>query len=267
MATIIDVINASKGLLDGSNQQTLRNFLILNDDWFEETDYTNMVTVLNTINSNYIAPYATSMYGKQPAQLTDSEIFTIRNTMTIAELESAWNNYFQIWDNLSCQISIEFSNSNWVFYYSIIDGSTTYIGVCWVEYNTPSDGDVRRPNPIVNNNNGCILSSDYLSTYSYKGQSLGWYDNSALSGTQLQVNDVITAVDGKVQLYTGIPTPSKIVRMHNKITENNVDVKYDIYPVTKASAVYLNNGDTVEATIGDIETALSTINTTLGGMV
>lgn len=246
MATITDVIKASKGFLDSSNIQTLQNFLILNDDWFEETDYANMVTVLNSINSNYIAPYATSLYSKQPANLTDSEILTIRNTMTIAELESAWNNYFQIWDNLSCQISVEFSNSNWIFYYSIIDGSTTYIGVCWVEYNTPSDGDVRRPNPIVNNNNGCTLSSDYLSAYSYKGQSLGWYDNSALSGTPLQTGDIVSAVNSKVQLYTGISTPSKVIQMNNKITENNDEVRYKIYPITKASAVLLDNGMTLQ---------------------
>jgi hypothetical protein len=114
MATIVDVVNASKGFLDSVNGTALRNFLVLNDgDYLDETDYDDMVLILNKINNDYIASYATSMYGKQPSQLTDSEIFDIRETMTITELENSWNNYFHMWDDFDVMVTIDFAATGW----------------------------------------------------------------------------------------------------------------------------------------------------------
>lgn len=259
MATLLDVVEATKGFMDSSNLTTVRNFLVLNNEDFESTDYDDMVSTLQSISTNYIASYAQSLYSKQPSALTDAEKYNIYNVMLQQEYINAWNEWFSILQELGVEITCDFNVDGYLVCYYSFSGATPS-PIAWIIYNTPPNGTKIIPKPLVQASNAYTLTSIYLPSYSYNSQTYGWFNNPELSGTALSANATATPdSSGYIRLYTAVPR--RIFTMH---ANGLLDI---LYPRTNSSAVIMQDGTTLESTLGNVETALSNINTALGGML
>lgn len=84
---IIDVVNAAKDAgVNQINVMTLRNFLILNDEYFDSDDYADFIEAINEVRDLYIAPIAYGQpFFKTPAELTDSERYDVYNALDRSE--------------------------------------------------------------------------------------------------------------------------------------------------------------------------------------
>lgn len=72
--TLIDVVNALRNMgVYSFNEQTVRSFLILNDEYFDSDDYADFIDVVNEIRELYTDPWAENNYSKTASQLTPSE--------------------------------------------------------------------------------------------------------------------------------------------------------------------------------------------------
>ena len=225
--------------------QQMRGYLDANASNYTPASYDDIVNTGLQIGNQFFRGQSTALW-----------------SLTTAEQQDIGNTINAMWTRQLTRFAITTLTTGKWSWHMEYDGA--FAGDTWIFYSTPSGEPTMMPALMA----GTTLQNGYLPVY--KDSNLveySWFADSSASGNPLQIGDIITPVDTVATLYAGIPTPSKIVQMNNKITENNNEVRYKIYPITKASAVYLNNGDTVETAIGDVETALSTINTTLGGMV
>ena len=84
--SILDVVNAfSDAGIDKLNIQNLKNFLVLNDDYFSYSDYAEFVEFANYIRDLYIAPGAYTLFYKTPGELTENERYDVYDNLSNAE--------------------------------------------------------------------------------------------------------------------------------------------------------------------------------------
>jgi hypothetical protein len=84
--TLIDVVEAAKNAgVNSINVQTLRNFLILNDEYFDSDDYADFIDAVNEIRDLYITDLAYALFYKTPDQLTESERYDVYDALSHAD--------------------------------------------------------------------------------------------------------------------------------------------------------------------------------------
>ena len=87
--TTLDVVNAFEdaGVLK-LNIINLKNFLILNKEYFDSSDYAEFIDFANEIRDLYISPVAYSLFFKTPAELTTSERYDVYDALSKAEKDA-----------------------------------------------------------------------------------------------------------------------------------------------------------------------------------
>jgi hypothetical protein len=85
-ATWEDAVQAAKdGGVQAHNVQELSNFLEPNKDKFTSAQYDDMIATLKSVSDKYVAPNATKLYNKTPAELTEDEKIKVGRELTEAE--------------------------------------------------------------------------------------------------------------------------------------------------------------------------------------
>jgi hypothetical protein len=87
--TYKDAVQAAKdaGVQD-INVKQLSNFLEPNADKFTSAQYDDMISVLNKVSDEYVAPKAEELFGKTPAELTEDEKIEIGKSWSEADRQA-----------------------------------------------------------------------------------------------------------------------------------------------------------------------------------
>ncbi len=86
---LIDVVNAFKDAgFDAQNVQNVRNFLILNAEFFDGNDYKEIIDTVNEIKELYIKALANRLYGKTPAQMTQADRYHLYDNLQPASRDA-----------------------------------------------------------------------------------------------------------------------------------------------------------------------------------
>lgn len=94
---LLDVVNAAQDAgVNKINVMTLKNFLILNDEYFDSDDYAEFIDAVNEVRDLYIAPIAYAKYGKTPAELEESERYDVFDLMTRAERDAIEKDFIKL---------------------------------------------------------------------------------------------------------------------------------------------------------------------------
>ncbi len=126
---ILDVVNAAKDAgVNSINVQTLRNFLILNDDYFDSDDYSDFIEAVNEIKDLYIAPLAASMFYKTPAQLTESERYDVYDALTKAEKDAIQKDFIDLAKDHGVLLTWDRDANGYPVVYASIYGDTKDAG-------------------------------------------------------------------------------------------------------------------------------------------
>lgn len=81
--TYMDVANAATAAgVPSQNVQQLKNFFEPNASKFTSAAYDEFISEINRIRDTYVAPKASSMFGKSPAELTEDEKVAIGRAWT-----------------------------------------------------------------------------------------------------------------------------------------------------------------------------------------
>ena len=94
---LLDVVNAAQDAgVNKINVMTLKNFLILNDEYFDSDDYAEFIDAVNEVRDLYVAPLAYSLFYKTPAELTESERYEVFDAMTRAERDAIEKDFIKL---------------------------------------------------------------------------------------------------------------------------------------------------------------------------
>lgn len=86
---LIDVVNAMKDAgFDAKNVQNVRNFLILNSEFFDGNDYQDMINAVNEVRILYFDSLAMRLFGKTPAQLSQADRYHMYDNLQPAARDS-----------------------------------------------------------------------------------------------------------------------------------------------------------------------------------
>jgi hypothetical protein len=86
---LIDVVNAFKDAgFDASNVQNIRNFLILNAEFFDGNDYKEMIDTVNEIKTLYIDALAKRLFGKAPKDMTVADRYHLYDNLQPASRDA-----------------------------------------------------------------------------------------------------------------------------------------------------------------------------------
>lgn len=204
--------------------QQMRNYLDDNASNYTPASYDDIVNTGLQIGNQFFRGQSTALW-----------------SLTTAEQQYIGNTINAMWTRQLTRFAITTLTTGKWSWHMEYDGA--FAGDTWIFYSTPSGEPTMMPALMA----GTTLQNGYLPVY--KDSNLveySWFADSSASGNPLQVGDTITPVDTVATLYAGIPIPSKVIQMNNKIEENNDAVRYKIYPITKASAVLLDNGMTLQ---------------------
>lgn len=79
---LIDVVNAFKDAgFDAANVQNVRNFLILNAEFFDGNDYKEIIDTVNEIKTLYINALALRLYGKAPKEMNQKDRYHLYDNL------------------------------------------------------------------------------------------------------------------------------------------------------------------------------------------
>ena len=123
---IIDVVNAFKDAgFNSLNVNNLRNFLILNDDYFSDSDYADFIDFANDIKDLYFAPLAYSLFYKTPAQLSESERYDVLDNLTAAEKDAIDKRLIKVAEDHYVLVTFDYdANGYTVVYGSMRQGAS-----------------------------------------------------------------------------------------------------------------------------------------------
>lgn len=77
-ANLMHVVDAVSSIgVNSTNVQTTRNFLILNDEYFDSDDYSDMIRFCQEIHDLYLADYAYTYFQKSTSELTEAERYEL----------------------------------------------------------------------------------------------------------------------------------------------------------------------------------------------
>lgn len=94
---LLDVVNAAQDAgVNKINVMTLKNFLILNDEYFDSDDYADFIDAVNEVRDLYVAPLAYSIFYKTPAELKESERYEVFDAMTRAERDAIEKDFIKL---------------------------------------------------------------------------------------------------------------------------------------------------------------------------
>lgn len=126
---IIDVVNAAKDAgVNQINVMTLRNFLILNDEYFDSDDYADFIEAVNEVRDLYIAPLAYSLFYKTPAELTDSERYDVYDALTRAERNAIQKDFIDLAKDHGVLLTWDRDANNYPVVYASMLGKTEDAG-------------------------------------------------------------------------------------------------------------------------------------------
>ena len=124
--TLIDVVEAVKNMgVNSINVQTIRNFLILNDEYFDLDDYVDFIDTINEIKDLYIRPFAYEQFNKTPDQLTEPErsitwSLESEGGLPISDRQDIHDKFIEISNDKGVLVIQDYDmNELAVFYYSI----------------------------------------------------------------------------------------------------------------------------------------------------
>lgn len=86
---LIDVVNAfSDAGFDAQNVLNLRNFLILNGEFFDGNDYKVMIDTAEEIKTLYIRPFSIDKLGKEPKDMTQKDRYFVYDLLQPASVDA-----------------------------------------------------------------------------------------------------------------------------------------------------------------------------------
>lgn len=185
--TLIDVVQAvQRAGANSINAQTVRNFLTLNDEYFDSDDYADMIAVCEDIRENYTDPYAERVFGKTAIELTEDE----RNQMWRPESEGGlsmvqrreiwalWTEYGA--DNGLVTIQAYDANGYAVFYHGILANGGSYDQHTGISFETergekPATIDFGEPLPVIPPTDG-LVNTGWVNYYGEPVTSTAYAD-------------------------------------------------------------------------------------------
>lgn len=124
--TLIDVVDKAKNIgVTSINVQTIRNFLILNDEWFDSDDYADFIDVMSEICDLYLKDYAYARFNKTPDQLTESERYDMwalesEGGLPISDRQSIHDTFMEVSNDYGILVVQSYDpNGAAMFYFSI----------------------------------------------------------------------------------------------------------------------------------------------------
>ena len=288
--TIIDVVNAAKDMgVNSINVQTIRNFLILNEDYFDSDDYADFIECINEIRDLYYAPLAASMFYKTPAQLTESERYDLKDSLTRAEGDIIRKKQIEISKDHGVLITVDYDANGYVVYYYSIYGdsgddvvqSTTINDVIQALKNAGINADnVTSVTNFLNNNSAAFDSDDYDNFISTINSIRNTYINPIAQAKYGKSANALTESERLYVLYGGgLGGPQwynirkTLATSHNnhgiKFAYNNLGTDYPVWhgAVTGYSTITVKNNGRVWINSDKNAKFKIIYNTTIGNSV
>jgi hypothetical protein len=126
---LIDVVNAfSDAGFDAQNVQNLRNFLILNGEYFDGNDYKVMIDTANEIKVLYIRPLSIDKLGKEPDKMTQKDRYFIYDLLQPAAKDAIMKKFEKVaknfyitttWDVLT--VKTDTTSKDYPLWYGTLD--------------------------------------------------------------------------------------------------------------------------------------------------
>jgi len=128
---LIDVVNAFKDAgFDAQNVQNVRNFLILNGEFFDGVDYKRIIDTVNEIRILYIDKLAMRLFGKEPKELTQKDIYHLYDNLQPASVDAIMKKFEKLatslnvkttWDVLT--VKSDTTATDYALWYGTLDTS------------------------------------------------------------------------------------------------------------------------------------------------
>jgi hypothetical protein len=126
---LIDVVNAfSDAGFDAQNVQNLRNFLILNGEFFDGNDYLRMISAAEEIKLLYIRPLSIDKLGKEPKDMTQKDRYFIYDLLQPAAKDAIMKKFEKVaksfyinttWDVLT--VKTDTTSKDYALWYGTLD--------------------------------------------------------------------------------------------------------------------------------------------------
>ncbi|MBR1393660.1 MAG: hypothetical protein IJ561_07475 [Ruminococcus sp.] len=112
-ATYEDAVQAAKDAgVQAHNVQQLSNFLEPNKDKFTSDQYDKMIEAVKSVSDTYIAPKATELFSKKPAELTEDEKVQIGKSFSEDDKAAIIKALVDLGASVGVEVTAEVSNSN-----------------------------------------------------------------------------------------------------------------------------------------------------------
>jgi hypothetical protein len=126
---LIDVVNAFEDAgFDAQNVQNLRNFLILNGEFFDGNDYKYMIDTANEIKLLYIRPLSINKLGKEPKDMTQKDRYFVYDLLQPAAVDAIMKKFEKVaaqfnvttkWDVLT--VKTDATSKDYALWYGTLD--------------------------------------------------------------------------------------------------------------------------------------------------
>lgn len=137
--TLIDVVEAAKNAgVNSINVQTLRNFLILNDEYFDSDDYADFIDAVNEVKDLYIKDIAYALFYKTPDQLTESERYDVYDALSTSDKLAIFRDFIDLANDHGILITRDFDANGYPVVYGSIRGGGGSSGGSSIIYTSTS---------------------------------------------------------------------------------------------------------------------------------
>ena len=241
MASGLDYLDNLKGIMVQAEKNALAQALVLND--LVEEEYSDAIAAAEGAKTQYLAGYE-NQYGDMD-DWSDATVILVRKDLASRDVISLWNTAImaqlaEIGDLYGSGVWDE-TNQYYDIYYSVYNNTPA---TAWIDYHTPNGMTRLLPALLTDDSDTLSITDDYLPEYIIDTTDYGWFADSDLD-TEVATGDTVTAHNGVVDLYTGVPAPKVIMQMHYKMSDGSGGVE-KVYPVTYAKAVMLEDGTTLQ---------------------
>jgi hypothetical protein len=284
--TLIDVVEAAKNSgVNSINVQTLRNFLILNDDYFDSDDYADFIDFFNEISDLYVKDLAYALFYKTPDQLTESERYDVYDSFSHADKDAIERDLIDLCNDHGILLTKDWDANGYPVYYGSIRGKdttpTTIIDVVNALKNAGINADnVTSVTNFLNNNSAAFDSYDFDNFISTINTIKNTYINPV---AQVKFGKSASALTESERLYVlyggGLGGPQwvairqMLATSHNnhgiKFAYNNLGTDYPVWhgAVTGYSTITVTNDGRVWINSDKNAKFKIIYNTTIGNSV
>lgn len=128
---LIDVVNAFKDAgIDNENVKNIRNFLILNCEFFDGNDYAAIIKAVEEVRVLYIEPTAMRIFGRTPNKLSQADRYHIYDNLQPASRDAIKKKFEKVAEKLNVKtewstqtLKSDVSSTDYALWYGTLDVS------------------------------------------------------------------------------------------------------------------------------------------------